>query len=167
MHQLTWQGNVFLTYDFDSFELLDETEFITTRNEGWGFAYTDDLNYFTEPQLVVSDGSSILHFWDPITFEEIRTIQVRDKNKNLNIQSLNELEFVKGEILANIWYNDQIVRICPNTGEVLGYYDFSFDNLPIEPHGNVLNGIAYDSETDETYITGKLWKYMLKVKLYQ
>lgn len=166
--QLTWQSRQAFIYDLDTLEFEEEFTFSTTHNEGWGIAYLPGAQPGdSEDLLVVSDGSSYLHFWNPQTFEEVGKVQVFDEELDQAIDNLNELEFHKGDLLANIWLTDEIVRINVATGHVIGYYDFSHENLPFEksPGENVLNGIAYDSEKDVVYITGKRWRNMLQVRI--
>jgi glutaminyl-peptide cyclotransferase len=153
--QLTWQSNVGFVYDRDTFEVLQE---FTYSTEGWGITHDGE-------RLIVSDGTSTLYFWDPQTFEEIGRIEVFDNYGP--VSRLNELEYIKGEIYANIWQTDRVARIAPGTGEVIGWVDLeglltAEDRLePID----VLNGIAYDAENDRLFVTGKLWPKLFEIKL--
>ena len=156
--QLTWQssvGFVYDVYDKESFELLEEFNYPT---EGWGI--THDGN-----RLIMSDGTSILHFLDPETFEEIGRIEVLDRGSP--VTRLNELEYVQGEIYANVWQTDLIARIAPLTGQVTGWIDLKGLLGPedrSEPV-DVLNGIAYDAENDRLFVTGKLWPKLFEIEL--
>jgi glutamine cyclotransferase len=153
--QLTWQPNIGFVYDKDSFELLQEFNYST---EGWGI--TNDGE-----RLIMSDGTSTLHFLDPQTFEEIGQLEVFDNDGP--ITRLNELEYVQGEIYANVWQTDRIARIEPGTGRVIGWVELggllTVEDL-IEPV-NVLNGIAYDAKTDRLFVTGKLWPKLFEIEL--
>jgi glutamine cyclotransferase len=126
--------------------------------EGWGL--TNDGK-----QIFMSDGSSQIRVWDPATFKEIRRITVKDGTRE--ITELNELEFVRGELYANVWQTDRIARISPADGKVLGWIDLS-GILPKAEHPEsdaVLNGIAYDAASDRLFITGKLWPKIFEIKL--
>ena len=136
---LTWKEHIGLVYDVHTFELMDTFRFSTTRNEGWGIAYDDVTN-----ELAVSDGSSVIHFWDPDTLQETRRITVLDDNNRV-VTMLNELEFVDGELFANVWYSNAIVRINPSTGRVIGVLDFGALRPKRERGEDVFNGIAWDA----------------------
>lgn len=153
--QLTWRSNVGFVYDKDSFELLHEFNY---PFEGWGI--TDDGE-----RLIISDGTSTLHFFDPETFENIGRIEVYDNDGP--VTGLNELEYVQGEIYANIWQTDHIVRIAPQTGQVIGLIELK-GLLSVEDRSepvDVLNGIAYDAENDRLFVTGKLWPKLFEIRL--
>jgi glutamine cyclotransferase len=145
-YQLTWQSQRGFVYDADTFRLLDT---FTYAGEGWGLA-TDGR------QLVLSDGTSRIRFLDPATFKVERTIDVTLDGKPLD--QLNELEWINGEIFANVWQTDLVVRIDPATGRVRGVVDFT-GLLPAgeRPGTDVLNGIAHDAATGRLLVTGKLW----------
>lgn len=153
--QLTWRSNTGFVYDKDSFELLQTFSYST---EGWGITY-DGVH------LIVSDGTSTLYFWDPVTFEEIGRIEVRDQYGP--VSRLNELEYVGGEVFANVWYTDLIARINPHTGRVTGWIDL--EGLLESEQGvgsaGVLNGIAYDAENDRLFVTGKRWPKLFEIEL--
>jgi glutamine cyclotransferase len=154
-YQLTWQNHKGFVYDADTFRF--EREF-TYEGEGWGLA-TDGHS------LVLSDGTSRIRFLDPATFQVTRTIDVVMDGKP--VRMLNELEWVKGEIFANLWQTDEIVRIDPATGQVRGVIDCA-GLLPAgerSDDGAVLNGIAYDEATDRLFFTGKLWPKIFEVRL--
>ena len=153
--QLTWKSNVGFVYDKDSFELLREFYYPT---EGWGLAHDGE-------HLIMSDGTETLHFLDPETLTEIDQIDVYDDEGP--VVRLNELEFVQGEIFANVWQTDRIARIQPSTGRVTGWIDLSGllslnegEELP-----GVLNGIAYDADNDRLFVTGKLWPRLFEIKI--
>ena len=153
--QLTWKSNVGFVYEKDSFELLDEFYYPT---EGWGITHNGE-------HLIMSDGTETLHFLDPETLTEIDHIEVFDDEGP--VLRLNELEFVQGEIFANVWQTDRIARIQPSTGRVTGWIDLSgllSLNEGEEPPG-VLNGIAYDADNDRLFVTGKLWPRLFEIKI--
>ena len=153
--QLTWQNHVAFVYDRFSFRQLRT---ISYPWEGWGL--TEDGK-----SLILSDGSATLRFLDPATFKELREITVKDGGKP--VDKLNELEYIHGQIYANIWYSDKIARISPATGKVLGWIDLT-GLLSSDEHTNpdaVLNGIAYDAAHDRLFVTGKLWPKLFEIKV--
>lgn len=155
--QLTWKSGIAFVYTKDSFIRSKQFAYQT---EGWGI--TQD-----GAALIMSDGGSELRFLAPETFAEIRRIEVRRRN-GASVRLLNELEYIKGEIFANIWHSDLIVRISPKTGEVLGWIDLGGlrDSLPASPQRiDVLNGIAYDAAHDHIFVTGKLWPRLFEIEL--
>jgi glutamine cyclotransferase len=153
--QLTWKSKTGFVYDRTSFELLREFEYPT---EGWGITY-DGGN------LIMSDGTSTLYFLNPETFEEVGQVDVHDSNGN-PVTNLNELEYINGKVYANIWKEDEIAIINPNTGQVTGWIDltgiYNQENLD---SNSVLNGIAYDAEGDRLFVTGKMWSQLFQIKL--
>jgi glutamine cyclotransferase len=155
IYQLTWQNRTGFVYDVDGMSL--EREFAFT-GEGWGLT-TDGRS------LIMSDGTNRIRFIDPVTFKVTRTIGVFNHGAPLN--SLNELEYVKGELFANIWQTQSVVRIDPATGRILGMVDFSGLPLPadFDRITNVLNGIAYDAAGDRLFVTGKNWPKLFEVRL--
>ena len=155
IYQLTWQDQTGFVYDRDTFEPLQT---FTYPHEGWGI--TQDGT-----RLIVSDGTATLRFWDPDTLQETGQITVRDNEGPLN--RLNELEFVNGEIWANIWLTDLIARISPETGDVLGYIDLTglLDTSTLTQPVDVLNGLAFDSETGHIFVTGKLWPSLFEIEV--
>ena len=145
--QLTWQSNIGFVYDKYSFKLLQEFNY---PDEGWGI--THDGKY-----LIMSDGTETLHFLDPETLEEVNQIEVYANN--IPVTRINELEYIQGEIYANIWQTDRIARIDPLTGQVIGWIDLEGILSP-EDHSetiDVLNGIAYDAKNNRLFVTGKYW----------
>jgi glutamine cyclotransferase len=113
----------------------------------------------------LSDGTSVLHFLDPATFQEVRKIKVTDNGDP--VLNINELEYIHGEIYANIWQTDRIARISPKTGKVLAWINLEgLRPTSGDQNGNaVLNGIAYDSEHDRLFVTGKLWPKLFEIRL--
>jgi glutamine cyclotransferase len=154
--QLTWQSQIGFVYDLQSFE---RTKTFSYTGEGWGLTHDDT-------RLIMSDGTPQLRFIDPATMKETGRITVRDARGP--VQNLNELEYVKGEIFANIWQTDRIARIDPKTGDVVGWIDCK-GLLPakdvIAQHTDVLNGIAYDPATKRLWVTGKFWPKVIEIKL--
>lgn len=153
--QLTWQEHTAFIYDKDSFEKLGEFGYPT---EGWGITH-DGRN------LIMSDGSATLYFRDPETFAETGQIEVHDENGP--VVRLNELEYIDGEIWANVWQTNRIARIDPATGQVTGWIDLTgiLDNTTLTQQADVLNGIAYDAENGRLFITGKLWPAVFEIEL--
>ena len=155
LYQLTWKENKGFIYDPQDFRQLGT---FTYSTEGWGLT-TDGSS------LILSDGSANLYFIDPKTMQTSRTLLVSLDGAPL--ERLNELEFIRGEIYANIWYKDLIVRINPESGEVIGMIDCSIlregQDAPLPK--DVLNGIAYDAQGDRLFITGKNWPWIYEVSL--
>jgi len=154
-YQLTWQENTGFVYDIATFEQLDTFEY---TGEGWGLT-TDGV------QLIRSDGSNVLRFMDPSSFEVTRSVEVVDGSNP--VHNLNELEWVRGEIWANVWNQDHIARIDPESGIVLGWIDLSplLPNVRFQNVSAVANGIAYDDLTGKIYVTGKLWPSLFEVSV--
>jgi glutamine cyclotransferase len=153
--QLTWKSQLGYVYDKLTFRLLRE---FTYPTEGWGITH-DGKN------LIMSDGTANLYFLNPDTFERVGQIRVHSEDEP--VTQLNELEYVQGEIYANVWQTDRIARIAPDTGQVLEWIDLSGllsaedRRVPVD----VLNGIAYDPEHDRLFVTGKLWPKLFEIKL--
>ena len=151
--QLTWQNNVGFIYDLNTFK---QTGTFNYEGEGWGLT-TDGTS------LILSDGSSALRFIDPATFRVTRTVEV--KNGDDYVDQLNELEWVKGEIWANVWHKDWIARIDPRDGHVIGWLDVG-QLLPeataADPEA-VPNGIAFDAASGRLFVTGKLWSRVFEI----
>lgn len=153
--QLTWQSHIAFVYDRFSFRLLRTFHY---EGEGWGLAQ-DGKN------LILSDGTSTLRFFDPATFREVRRVIVKDGGAP--VTELNELEYVRGEIYANVWHTDRIARIAPATGKVLGWIDLKGilpDSQRPDPEA-VLNGIAYDAARKRLFVTGKLWPELFEIEM--
>jgi glutamine cyclotransferase len=153
--QLTWRAKVGFVYDRQTFQLLDKFNYPT---EGWGI--THDGN-----SLIMSDGTSTLYLLDPQTFKEVGRIEVHDMDGP--VSRLNELEYVRGEIYANVWRTDRIVRISPQTGAVVGWIELEGLLSPEDRNRqiDVLNGIAYDAKNDRLFVTGKLWPKLFEIEL--
>ena len=153
--QLTWQSNVGFVYDLATFARQRTFQY---DGEGWGLAR--DAN-----RLVMSDGSSTLRFLDPGTLRETGRITVTDGG--LPVESLNELEMVKDELLANVWQTDHIVIVSPATGRVTGRLDLAALLPPADrmPPVDVLNGIAYDAARNRLFVTGKNWPRLFEIRV--
>jgi glutaminyl-peptide cyclotransferase len=155
VYQWTWKSGVCFVYDRFSLQLVKQFSY---TGEGWGMTHT-------ATELITSDGTAILRFRDPNTFRETRHIVVKDGKQT--IDQLNELEFIKGEIYANVWHTDQIARISPVDGHVISWIDLA-GLLPAEHRVNaesVLNGIAYDAQHDRLFVTGKQWPAVFEIKV--
>jgi len=153
--QLTWETHLALVYDRATFQQLRTFSY---TGEGWGL--TQDGK-----SLILSDGTAQLRFLDPATFHELRRITVRDHGKP--ITQLNELEYIHGQVFANIWHSDRIARIDPATGRVASWIDLS-GLLPKSERSNpeaVLNGIAWDEQNQRLFVTGKLWPKIFEIKI--
>jgi glutamine cyclotransferase len=170
LSQLTYQSMVGFIYDMD----LRQVGSFNYPTEGWGLTCDGE-------NLILSDGTATLRWLDAGTFKMVKQIIVTDQDRP--VAHLNELEFVKGEIFANIWKTDTIARISPNTGEVTGWIDLGglaqlaqasvsagrgmgtdLKSVPI-PVIDVLNGIAYDERGDRLFVTGKLWPKLFEIQL--
>ena len=152
--ELTWQTHVALVYDRATFQPAKQFSY---AGEGWGLTH-DGTN------LIMSDGSSELRVLDPVTFVERRRISV--SAVGVPLKNLNELEYVKGEIFANVWQTDYVARIAPDSGRVTGYIDLRGLLTSAErAKTDVLNGIAYDETHDRLFVTGKLWPKVFEIKL--
>jgi glutaminyl-peptide cyclotransferase len=152
--ELTWTTQTGFIYD-KSLRVLRSFNY---PGEGWGL--TNDGK-----QIYMSDGSADIRIWDPASLKEVRRITVKDGATP--VTQLNELEWVKGEIYANVWQTDRIVRISPADGKVLGWIDLSGILSRAERPGSddVLNGIAYDAAGDRLFVTGKDWPKLFEIKL--
>jgi len=152
--QLTWQANMGFVYTKDDFVQQDT---FTYPTEGWGITTVGDL-------LIMSDGTDTLYWRDPETFALVDTVAVRDRGTP--VVRLNELEYIEGEVWANVWLTDDVVRIDPATGEVVGRIDFSGLLTFVERiRADVLNGIAYDEDTGRIFVTGKDWPKLFEVRI--
>ena len=153
--QLTWQSHIGFVYDKSSFELVQKFNYAT---EGWGITYDGK-------HLIMSDGTSTLYFLEPGTFKEIGQIDVHDSRGP--VTRLNELEYIQGEIYANVWKSNRIVKVAPQTGQVIGWVDLE-GLLTVEDYSEpvgVPNGIAYDAKNERLFVTGKLWPRLLEIEL--
>lgn len=148
--QLTWQSGIGFVYDEKTLKVSAN---FTYSTEGWGLT-------FDGVHLIMSDGSSNLYFIEPGTFQKVGQVSVHDEN--VSIANLNELEYVKGDIYANVWHRDEIVIINSKTGQVKGYIDLTGLYQSDDPE-EVLNGIAYDQASDALYVTGKNWPNLYQI----
>ncbi len=156
-YQLTWQSQKAFVYNFDFGPGFAPVKTFSYSGEGWGL--TDDGQ-----SLIMSNGSNQIRFLHPETLQIQRTISVTDNDRPVNM--LNELEFIKGEIFANIWLTDRIARIDPASGRVTGWINLAGLLTPEERNrADVLNGIAYDEAGDRLFVTGKLWPKLFQIKL--
>lgn len=176
VYQMTWRQGLCRMFDLKDFKLIKELNY---EGEGWGMT-TDGTN------LIMSDGTHILKFMDPETFKSVRKLAVL-QNDGKPLFLLNELEYIKGEIWANIWHSEEtltgttqgslpnigkpnyIARIDPASGKLLGWIDLAgispSDQGSPDQTENTLNGIAYDAEKDRIFVTGKDWKHLYEIKL--
>ncbi len=150
--QLTWQSNVGFVYDKDSLALLKTFRYPT---EGWGITHDGK-------RLIMSDGTSTLHFLHPETLNTMGRVNVYDNHGP--VKRLNELEYIQGQIYANVWPTDRVARIDLETGQVVGWIDLA-GILGPEPGVDVLNGIAYDKKNDRLFVTGKMWPKLFQIEL--
>lgn len=154
LYQLTWRSQTAFVYDLRTFR---QTGSFRYPGEGWGLT-TDGR------RLIMSDGTAQLRFLDPRTFAETGRVTVNDGGRP--IVSLNELEFVNGEVFANVWQTDLVARIDPATGRVTGWINLAGLLTPAErSRTDVLNGIAWDARTRRLYVTGKLWPRLYEIRL--
>ncbi|MGH9195594.1 MAG: glutaminyl-peptide cyclotransferase [Acidimicrobiia bacterium] len=153
--QLTWQTNVGFVYDLSTFQLERTFNY---SGEGWGLTHD-------RTRLIMSDGSANLRFLNPKTFQETGRLVVKDRG--VPVKDLNELEFVRGEIYANVWSTDRIARISPLSGQVTGWIDLRglMSQVYQLDRDAVLNGIAYDVARDRLFVTGKLWPKVFEIRL--
>ena len=152
--QLTWQAEKGFVYDLATFKQIKTFPY---TGEGWGLTHDDT-------RIIMSDGSSALRFLDPVTLKETGRITVKEGSHP--VDRLNELEYVKGEILANVWTTNRLARVSPKTGQVIGWIDLSGLLDKQDAVGaEVLNGIAYDAKGDRLFVTGKLWPKLFEIRL--
>jgi glutaminyl-peptide cyclotransferase len=155
IYQLTWQHQLGFIYDAQSFQRVGDFKY---DGEGWGLA-TDGQS------LILSDGSNRLRFIDPNSFQVTKTITVLDGQKPVN--ELNELEFVNGEIYANVWHDSRIATIDPKSGKVTSWIDLTgiMPESELDDPEAVLNGIAFDQASNRLFVTGKLWPRLFEIKI--
>ena len=153
LYQLTWKSGTGFVYRLEDFRPIESFSY---SGEGWGLTQDGE-------QLILSDGTATLRFLDPASYRVLRTVTVMDGDQP--VIDLNELEYIDGEIWANVWYDERIVRIDPIDGRVLGWIDLS-EIYPAEqrPADAVVNGIAWDAETDRIFVTGKLWPAIFEIE---
>lgn len=153
--QITWRSGKGFVYDKNTFDPLETFAY---PGEGWGLTYDGR-------SLIMSDGTAVLRYLDTATFKGTGTLEVYDDSGP--VKNLNELEFVDGEIFANLWGSDRVARINPETGRVKGWIDLS-GLLPEKDRKggeDVLNGIAYDPKSKRLFVTGKLWPKLYEIRL--
>jgi glutamine cyclotransferase len=155
IYEWTWKSQVCFVYRRSNLQLIKQ---FTYTGEGWGMTRTAS-------ELITSDGSATLRFRDPETFQEIRHVVV--KEGNISVDRLNELEFIKGEIYANIWHSNMIARISPQDGHVMAWIDLTglLQADQMVDAESVLNGIAYDSQHDRLFVTGKQWPTIFEITI--
>ncbi|GAC1654594.1 MAG: glutaminyl-peptide cyclotransferase [Herpetosiphon sp.] len=155
VYQLTWQSHIGFVYRLQDFNQVDS---FTYASEGWGL--TNDGQ-----RIIMSDGTATLRFLDPQTMQETGRLEVRDQG--VPVTQLNELEWVRGEIFANVWLSDRIARIDAHSGKVVGWIDLHglLGSVDRKEAVDVLNGIAYDAATDRLFVTGKLWPKLFEIRL--
>jgi glutamine cyclotransferase len=154
--ELTWRSQIGFIYDLASFKKIGEFHY---PGEGWALTKDDH-------RLIMSDGTPDIRFLDPLTLKQIGTLHVTDQGRP--VENLNEVEWVKGQIYANIWQTDRIARIDPRTGHVLGWIDLTGLLNPADRvvgETDVLNGIAYDAKGDRLFVTGKNWPKLFEIRL--
>ncbi len=153
--QLTWRSKTGFVYDKKTLKLIKKFSYQT---QGWGITY--DGKY-----LIISDGSAVLYFMDPNTFKVVGTLEVYGDNGK--VSKLNELEYINGEIYANIWGIEKIARINSKTGRVTAWIDLSglLSDQDKKNRVDVLNGIAFNSDKGRLFVTGKLWPKMFEIEL--
>ncbi len=153
----TWKSHVCFVYDRFSLRLLKQFHY---NGEGWGMTRN-------ARELITSDGTDTLRFRNPTTFAETRHIRVTDGG--VGVEQLNELEYVKGEIYANVWHSDRIARIAPRDGHVPGWIDLTglLADTAKPNAESVLNGIAYDAKEDRLFVTGKQWPMIFEIQVKQ
>ncbi len=156
IYQITWNEGTAFVYDLNDFKLLKEFKY---SGEGWGLTHDGT-------HLIMTDKTHILRFVNPETFETVRSLAVFDA-KGTPVVKLNELEYIKGEIWANVWEEGYILRIDPLTGKITGKIDLEklAEEQMNNPNADVLNGIAYDEANDRIFITGKKWNKVFEIKL--
>ncbi|HUA57400.1 MAG TPA: glutaminyl-peptide cyclotransferase [Verrucomicrobiae bacterium] len=162
LYQLTYKTEVGFVFDFDTFQKKSEFHY---KGQGWAFTTDGRKIYMDGSRAVESEDSDPeIRVWDPETLQETAVIKVTDEGRP--VRNLNELEWVKGEIFANIWQTNRVARIDPRTGKVVGWIDLSGLLTPEESQdADVLNGIAYDEQHDRLFVTGKLWPKLFEIKL--
>ena len=154
LYQLTWREHIVIIYDVDTLKTIK-----TLKYDGDGWGLTSDGTH-----LILSDGSAFIRFLNPENLSEEKRITVHEGAQP--VDRLNELEYIKNEIWANIWYKDKIARISPVDGKILGWIDLSDLYPRAERQGDdVLNGIAFDSESDRLFVTGKNWPWLYKIEV--
>lgn len=157
IYQLTWRENMVFVHDLETFASVD-SHYLPT--EGWGVTFDGE-------HLIISDGSDRLFFYDPDGFREVRQVAVTIEGRP--VRFLNELEYINGEVWANVWTSNEIVRIDPVTGQVLSVIDLRGLRQQTEAGSSdaVLNGIAWDADRNSVLVTGKLWAHIFEIELHR
>ena len=157
LFQLTYQSGIGFIYDSKTWSTLGNFHY---PGEGWALTHDDK-------RLIMSDGSSALRFLDPATLRELSRVVVRDGTRP--IANVNELEYIEGEIWANVWQTERIVRIDPRTGQVNSWVDLTGLLKPADrtPDIDVLNGIAYDAAKKRIFVTGKRWPKLYEIRVVE
>jgi glutaminyl-peptide cyclotransferase len=155
IYQVTWENKVGFVYEKSTFKLINKIYYAT---QGWGLTTINN-------RIVMSDGTNVLYFFEPEMFTVVSRIEVYDNKEK--VDSLNELEYINGEIWANIWTSDLIVRIDPVSGKVLGYIDLKgiLPGSDRNPDTDVLNGIAFDQAGNRIFVTGKKWPKLFEIRI--
>ena len=155
IYQVTWRSKVGFVYDKTTFSQINR---IYYQSEGWGLTTMNDM-------IVMSDGTNVLWFMEPEMFTVVSRLEVYDNEKKAD--QLNELEYINGEIWANMWMTDLIARIDPVSGKVLGYVDLKgiLNDPETDTSVDVLNGIAYDRGGNRIFVTGKNWPKLFEIKI--
>ena len=154
IYQLTYQSKTGFVYDKETFELLNE---FTYPTEGWGLTHDGE-------HLIMSDGTPMLYFLDPNSLKRVHKVMVVEEEKA--VWWLNELEYVEGQIFANVWPGDRIARIDPGTGQIIGWIDCKglFTGRDFNDETDVFNGIAYNPNDNRLFVTGKCWPQLFEIK---
>jgi glutaminyl-peptide cyclotransferase len=155
IYEVTWTSKVGFVYEKSTFKQINK---IYYQTQGWGLTTMND-------KIVMSDGTNVIYFFEPEMFTVVSRIEVYDNEQM--VDSLNELEYINGEIWANIWMTDRIVRIDPGTGKVLGYINLAgiLNDPNTDTKVNVLNGIAYDKSGNRIFVTGKNWPKLFEIRI--
>lgn len=155
IYQVTWTSKIGFVYEKSTFKQLNK---IYYQTQGWGLTTMDD-------KIVMSDGSNVLYFYEPEMFTVLSRIEVYDNLQQ--VDSLNELEYINGEIWANIWLTDRVARIDPATGRIIGYINLKgiLDDPGIDTSVKVLNGIAHDKKGNRIFVTGKNWPKLFEIEV--
>lgn len=153
IYQVTWTSKVGFVYEKSTFKQIKKFNYQT---EAWGLTTVGD-------KLAMSDGSNLIYFIDPNTFTVLSQIEVYDNEKQ--VRNINEMEYIDGEIWANIWMTNQIARIDAKSGKVVGYIDLTGIINEINTQDDVLNGIAYDAKGNRLFVTGKNWPKLFEITL--
>jgi len=157
IYQVTWENKVGFVYEKSTFKLINKIYYST---QGWGLTTMDN-------KIVMSDGTNVIYFYEPETFTVVSKLEVYDNREK--VDSLNELEYINGEIWANVWMTDKIVRIDPKSGKVLGIIDLKgiLNDPDTDTSVKVLNGIAYDKAGNRIFVTGKNWPKLFEIKVIE